>query len=364
MSALGSRAAAARVLVVGSGKVGSEVLRCMACTGFGSADSSRIVVVDRVEDRCEAVKERLMKAAGSSGRAANVVAVTEDVAYGACKDDSNLWSALNGVVICLAAAPPNYGVVSLLSHKCAMYGVPCVWAYLTRQGGGVHVAVPHQTAGLNDMKELQMVERTRRNAAVTVKDFIRCRHSPHAVLAGLAVSELVKATQRERREKMRQSHLCACNLSRTAPTEPIATASTDFHPVFGGPVKAVPESFTLWDCESVSPAHGSIDALLKVFPSTYGVQVTSVSAAGQVATNKHRLTRPCVPDPSSLLWAVWDKGNGKEGSAQVVEKWKELMKQPEGSEPRFIMLDVTAHMPSGGVEVIMPPIKYIPPPKQ
>lgn len=124
-----------------------------------------------------------------------------------------------------------------------------------------------------------------------------------AMVAGLVMLEFVKALcyKRLKIDHFRNSFCCLASplwlQSEPLPSKP--TTDKDYDPVVGGPVRALPPNFTVWDKVHINAPNGTVQVVVDTIRQKFSIQVLILSAGNTCIYNsfmpthqKDRLRQP------------------------------------------------------------------------
>lgn len=166
-----------------------------------------------------------------------------------------------------------------------------------------------------------------------------------AMVAGLVMLEFVKALcyKTLKIDHFRNSFCCLATPMwlQSEPLPPKATSDKDYDPVVGGPVRALPPNFTVWDKVNVSIREGTVQQLIDTVKEKFNVEVIILSAGNTCIYNsfmpahqKERLNQPI---------------------AKLLEK---LTKKPLPPHCSYLVIEMSC-TDENDVDVVIPTIKFV-----
>jgi len=167
-----------------------------------------------------------------------------------------------------------------------------------------------------------------------------------AMITGAVMLELYKVVQGF--DKIEDYRNAFINLAVeifvfTEPTPPKKMVDEEFNVVMGGPIKAVPQNWTIWDTIELNQGSLTLQQLMDWLKETYKVSTSMVSVGTMALFNGYL---PKGKHNERLPWKVEDI------YAEVV---------PNGSikGQHYIILDIGAALIECGTDATMPKVKYI-----
>ena len=127
------------------------------------------------------------------------------------------------------------------------------------------------------------------------------------------------------------------------PHEIKKTKSKDYDTIMAGPVKALPEGFTIYDKTTINVGSLTFKQLFEWLKTNIGIDVIMVSSKGQITIYNAHL-----------------KGNSDKPKLdmKVEHVYLDITKETLPLGRYYLVLEVTAETADYGSDFTMPPIKY------
>lgn len=125
------------------------------------------------------------------------------------------------------------------------------------------------------------------------------------------------------------------------PSEPIKTKSKEMDEILGGPVKAVPEGFTVWDKVVVDQGDITIGGLIKEMEKRYNLEVMILSAG------------------NACLYNAFVPNHKARTEKRVTELYEQITKSKIIEGRKYLVIELTSADMDDGVDVQIPTVKLI-----
>ncbi|KAK1937531.1 putative ubiquitin-activating enzyme E1 [Babesia divergens] len=165
-----------------------------------------------------------------------------------------------------------------------------------------------------------------------------------AMVAGLVMLEFVKALcyKRLKIDHFRNSFCCLASplwlQSEPLPSKP--TTDKDYDPVVGGPVRALPPNFTVWDKVHINAPNGTVQVVVDAIRQKFNIQVLILSAGNTCIYNSFMPTH--------------QKDRLRQPVTQLLEK---LSKKPIHPTCSCLVIEASC-TDEDDVDVVIPTIKF------